>query len=94
MFSSQALSFFKDLGRRLRNASGDPLSYTYLVQWISVAIQRGNAMAITGSMNFDGGGSITYSFYGICVFIIIIIIIIIIMQAVQIYKYTNYYLKK
>ena len=49
----QALSFFKDLGRHLKNVSGDPLSHTYLVQRISVAIQRGNAMAIMGSMNLD-----------------------------------------
>ena len=39
VFGPQAASFFKDLGRRLRNVSGDPLSHTYLIQRISVAIQ-------------------------------------------------------
>ena len=53
VFGPQALSFFKDLGRRLRNVSGDPLSYTHLSQQISIAIHKGNAMAIMDSMNLD-----------------------------------------
>ena len=53
MFGPQAHTFLKELGQRLRDVSGDQLSYTYLVQRISVAFQRGNAVAVMGSMKLD-----------------------------------------
>ena len=49
----QALSLFREVGNRIRRVTGDPLAFTYLMQRISVAIQRGNAMSIMGSMTLD-----------------------------------------
>ena len=53
MFGPQAHAFLKELGRHLRDVSGAQLSYTYLLQRISVAIQRGNAVVVMGSMKLD-----------------------------------------
>ena len=49
----QALSLFREVGNCIRRVTGDPLSFTYLMQRIAVAIQRGNAMSIMGSMTLD-----------------------------------------
>ena len=40
--------FFRKLGCRIRDESGEPLAYQYLLQIISVAVQRGNAAAVLG----------------------------------------------
>ena len=50
VFGPEAVAFFKDLGHRLRAQSGDPLSYTYLVQQVAVAIQQGNTAAVLGTV--------------------------------------------
>ena len=42
--------FLKELGRRLRRATGEPKSYSFLLQRLSVAIQIGNAASIMGSI--------------------------------------------
>ena len=47
----EARSFFQDLGRRLKVATQELLSHHYLMQRISVAVQRGNAAAILGSLS-------------------------------------------
>ena len=39
------LMIFLELGRRIKDESGEPLAYQYLLQRISVAVQRGNAAA-------------------------------------------------
>lgn len=52
---SEAKKFVMDLGRRLREKGRDPRSGSYLVQHISLAIQRGNAASIMGTF---GQGSI------------------------------------
>ena len=49
VFGPEAAAFFKDLGHQLRAQSGDPLSYTYLVQQVAVAIQQGNTAAVLGT---------------------------------------------
>ena len=49
VFGPEALSFFKELGRRLRARSGEPLSFCHLVQQIGVTIQRGNTAAVLGT---------------------------------------------
>lgn len=56
---SEAKNFIKSLGQRLRERSGDPRSGAYLVQQISLAIQRGNAASIFGT--FPPGTSQTGS---------------------------------
>ncbi len=50
VFGSEARVFIGDLGRRLKAISLDPLAHHQLVQRISVAIQRGNAAAVLGSL--------------------------------------------
>ena len=44
-----ALSFFKELGCRLRARSGEPLSFCHLLQQIGVTIERGNSAAVLGT---------------------------------------------
>ena len=52
-FGPEARSCFRDLGARIKHASGDKMAHNFLIQRISVAIQRGNCMAILGTMMLD-----------------------------------------
>jgi hypothetical protein len=45
----EASNFFRDLGRRIADVSREPRSYQFLMQRISVTIQRGNAACILGT---------------------------------------------
>ena len=45
----QSLIFLKDLGRRLRQVSGEERSFSYLIQRISVAVQWGNVASVLGT---------------------------------------------
>ena len=45
-----AEDFTRDLGRRLCKATREPYSREFLLQRISVAVQRGNAAAVLGAM--------------------------------------------
>ena len=45
-----SLSFLRELGRRLKMANGEPKSYAYLLQQLSLAIQAGNAASVLGSI--------------------------------------------
>ena len=51
-FEARSLKFIRDLGRRIALQSGDPLATTYLIliQCLAVAVQRGNAASIIGTM--------------------------------------------
>ena len=44
-----ALDFVCDLGQRLHQITGEPRSKQYLLQRLSIAIQRGNAAAVLGT---------------------------------------------
>jgi hypothetical protein len=46
----RALALVKDLGKRLIESSGEPRSCAYLIQRISIAIQRGNAASILATV--------------------------------------------
>ena len=50
VFGPEATSFFKELARRIKIETGEPRSFHFLVQRIAVAIQRGNAAAVLGTM--------------------------------------------
>ena len=50
----EANKFITEVGRRLHLATGDPRSVSFLRQKISIAVQRGNAMCISGSLPRDG----------------------------------------
>ena len=41
-----SLSFLRNLGRRLKATTGEPKSFTYLLQRLSVAIQMGNSVSV------------------------------------------------
>ena len=45
----EARNFLQELGQRIRETSGEPLSHSYLLQRIAVAVQRGNAAAVQGT---------------------------------------------
>lgn len=47
---TSALTFFRDIGRRIATVTSEPRSFTFLMQRLSVAIQRGNAVCITGTI--------------------------------------------
>ena len=46
-----ANDFMYELGKRISAVSGEPRSRTFLMQRLSVAIQRGNAASILGTVN-------------------------------------------
>ena len=43
--------FLKDLGRRLRHVTGEVKAHSYLLQRLSVVVQRGNAAVVMGTLN-------------------------------------------
>ena len=45
----EAATFFRDIGRRIAVATGEPRSTQFLFQRLSIAIQRGNAASVTAS---------------------------------------------
>ena len=49
VFEKEAQAFFLELGCRIWEETGKPLSFHYLLQQIAVAIQRGNAAAVLGT---------------------------------------------
>lgn len=48
-WGSEALTFVKELGRRLQERGNDARSGYYLMQRLSIAIQRGNATSVMGT---------------------------------------------
>ncbi|CAH2207670.1 jg26300 [Pararge aegeria aegeria] len=51
----EARALFKELSKRVMEASGDPRAGSYLGQRISLSIQRGNAASILGTVPRCGG---------------------------------------
>ena len=49
-FNTEASKFLQDIGRRFTEATGDIKETAYLFQQVSVAIQRGNALSIRGTL--------------------------------------------
>ena len=46
----EAKLFFRELARRVASVNNEPLSHQFLMQRLAVAIQRGNASAVLGSL--------------------------------------------
>ena len=46
----KSLAFLKDLGHRVRQRTGEVKAKAYLIQRLSVAVQRGNAASVLGSV--------------------------------------------
>ena len=55
----QSLAFLKDLGSRIRQQTGEERAGHYLLQQLSVAVQRGNSVSIRGSI-----GGLSSSLFG------------------------------
>eukprot|EP00731_Ephydatia_muelleri_P032900 Em0024g444a len=53
VFGPKTKEFLKELGLRLRQVSGEANSFAYLTQRLSVAIQRGNAASVLGTIKMD-----------------------------------------
>ena len=49
VFGPRTLAFVKELGRRLGSHTGEEKACTYLIQRMSIAVQRGNAISILGN---------------------------------------------
>ena len=49
-YGKDATKFVDAIGERLKTVSGDPRSLAFLKQKISLAIQRGNAAAMLGTL--------------------------------------------
>ena len=49
-WGEQAQSFVTELGRRISAVTGDTREIAYLKQRLSIAIQRGNALACLGTL--------------------------------------------
>jgi len=41
------LDFIQELGRRIASSTAEPHSFSFLLQRLSVAVQRGNAIYVT-----------------------------------------------
>ena len=48
-WDNQAITFVNQLGSLLRNITSEPRSKSFLIQRISIAIQRGNAACVMGT---------------------------------------------
>ena len=84
----ESMCFLRELRRRLKSATGEPVSFAYLLQRLSVAIQVGNMFAVLGTLpvtDIDETACMILLGVGgmllLCIIIIIITIIIIIKKA-------------
>ena len=46
----EASSFFRNIGNRIATVTNEPRSYQFLMQRLSVAIQRGNSACVLGTV--------------------------------------------
>ena len=51
VLGTQSLTFMKELGRKLRYQTREEKVATYLIQRLSMAVQRGNAASILGGLD-------------------------------------------
>ena len=49
-YGPSALDFIKDVGRRIKESTGEKRATSYLMQAIGIAIQRGNSQCILGTV--------------------------------------------
>ena len=55
-FGPKAREFFQELGRRVKRATQEEKAHEYLMQRIAVAVQRGNAASVLGTMGNQQNG--------------------------------------
>ena len=49
-YGPYALNFIKDIGRRIKESTGEKRATSYLMQTIGIAIQRGNSQCILSTV--------------------------------------------
>ena len=54
-YGPQGIKLVKQIGKKIQDATGEKLSTFYLLQNISMAIQRGNAACIIGTVPVSEG---------------------------------------
>ena len=47
-----SMPVLKELGHRIRRVTGEPQSFVFLMQRLSVAVQTGNAVSVLGTVGF------------------------------------------
>ena len=52
-WNAQAIEFVQDLGRRISEVTNEPLETQFLFQRLSMAVQRGNAIAYKSTFPAD-----------------------------------------
>ena len=62
VFGTETVKFLTDLGHCLKLASGENSAYPFLLQRLSVAVQRGNAASVMGSEQAEDFFCVTYVF--------------------------------
>ena len=55
-YGPQGIKLVKQIGRKIKDATGKKLSTFYLLQSISMAIQRGNAICVTTCVKDQSSG--------------------------------------
>jgi len=50
VWAKESLLFIKEIGRRIAEASGEKRSTSFLLQRLSIAVQRGNVAAVLGTL--------------------------------------------
>ena len=55
-YGPQGIKLVKQIGRKIQDATGEKLSTFYLLQSISMAIQRGNAICVTTCVKNQSSG--------------------------------------
>ena len=46
----ESLKFIKEIGKKIQESTGEKLSTAYLIQSVSILIQRGNAASVMGTV--------------------------------------------
>ena len=59
-FEPKAREFFWEVGRRVKRATQEEKAYEYVTQRIAVAVQRGNAASVLGTMGNQQNGLIDW----------------------------------
>ena len=49
-WGSESLTFIKEVGKRIQENKGEKLAISYLIQSLSMTVQRGNASSILGTV--------------------------------------------
>ena len=95
----QSMDFLRDLGRCLAHVTGEAKSMTYLLQRLSVAVQRGNAERgnATSLLGTKGHSAISDIFFLVVVIVVFVVFVLFVLCFLLLHcivicvLYYNYY---